>query len=74
VIIWYALNGDAQADVARHRQRAPWYRHKRDPSFADMLTALRRELIRAEFRAESRSHRPRPQTDPISLAAQILHA
>jgi hypothetical protein len=39
-----------------------------------MLTALRRELIRAEFRAESRSHRPRPQTDPISLAAQILHA
>lgn len=74
VIIWYALNGDAHADVARHRQRAPWYRHKRTPSFADMLVALRRELIRAEFRAESIPSQPRPQNDPINLATQILQA
>jgi hypothetical protein len=47
VILWYALNGDPDADVARHRRRAPWYRQKRSPSFADMLVSLRRELIRA---------------------------
>jgi hypothetical protein len=74
VIIWYALNGDPAADVARHRQRAPWYRHKHTPSFDDMLAALRRELIKAEFRAESIRRRPRPQTNPTSLAAHALGA
>jgi hypothetical protein len=50
VVIWYAHNGDAEADVGRRLLIAPWYRQKRTPAFADMLTALRRELIRAEFR------------------------
>lgn len=74
VILWYALNGDAAADVARRRRRAPWYRHKHAPAFADMLAALRRELIRAEFRAESVATPTRPQNNPLSLAAQILEA
>jgi len=51
VVVWYALNGDARADVERRLLIAPWYRQKREPAFADMLAALRRELIRAEFRA-----------------------
>jgi hypothetical protein len=70
VLIWYALHGDAQADVARHRKRAPWYRQKQAPSFADMLAALRRELIKAEYRADSNATRPRPKTRPLSPAAQ----
>jgi DDE superfamily endonuclease len=74
VLLWYALNGDADADVARHRKRAPWYSQKRSPSFADMLAALRRELIRAEFRAESSAAPSRPENDTISLAAQLLQA
>lgn len=49
VVIWYALNGDPDADVRRRRAIAPWYRQKRQPAFADMLVALRRELIRAEL-------------------------
>lgn len=51
-LVWYALNGDPTADVARRRRTAPWYRQKRSPSFADMLAALRRELILAEFQAQ----------------------
>jgi hypothetical protein len=66
-IIWYALNGNPDTDVQRHRKTAPWYRHKHTASFADMLAALRRELIRAEFRAQQirRHHQPKiaqPQT------------
>jgi hypothetical protein len=73
VHLWYALHGNPDADVAHHRKRVPWYRHKRSPSFADMLAALRRELIRAEFRVESSPAATRPKTDPIHPAAQALH-
>jgi DDE superfamily endonuclease len=48
-VAWYALYADPAADVARRRRAAPWYSQKRDPSMLDVLTALRRELIRAEF-------------------------
>lgn len=50
-VAWYALHGDPEADVARRRLNAPWYRAKRDPSMLDILASLRRELIRAEFQA-----------------------
>jgi hypothetical protein len=70
VHLWYALNGNPHADVARHRKRAPWYRHKHSPSFADTLAALRRELIRAEFRADSTTATTPPKTDPLAPAAQ----
>jgi hypothetical protein len=44
VVLWYFANGNAQEDVERVRRRAPWYRHKTQPSFGDMLAALRRHL------------------------------
>jgi DDE superfamily endonuclease len=50
-VAWYALYADPAADVARRRRAAPWYSQKRDPSMLDVLGALRRELIRAEFLA-----------------------
>ena len=50
-VAWYALYADPVADVARRRRAAPWYSQKRDPSMLDVLAALRRELIRAEFLA-----------------------
>lgn len=74
VLIWYALNGNPAADVARHRKHAPWYRHKRAPSFADMLVALRRELIRAEFRAESAATRSLPKTHRHNPTAPAISA
>ncbi len=49
VVLWYALHGHRSGIVADHRVHAPWYLSKTDPSFADMLTALRRTLIAARF-------------------------
>jgi hypothetical protein len=51
VIVWYFQHGSITQDVRRARERAPWYRHKRAPSFADMLQAARRELWVARFSA-----------------------
>ncbi|MEX0745839.1 MAG: hypothetical protein WD118_09585, partial [Phycisphaeraceae bacterium] len=53
VVAWYVLHGDPRADVVLRRRSAPWYVQERDPSMLDMLTALRRELIRAEFQAQA---------------------
>lgn len=44
VVLWYLANGCAEDDIARARARAPWYRDKHEPSFGDMLAALRRSL------------------------------
>jgi len=52
-IAWYAVHGDPQADLDARRKASPWYRQKSTVSYADMLTALRRELIRNEFRAQA---------------------
>ncbi len=45
VIIWYLKAGRWESDVRRSRELAPWYVSKSIPSFADMLAALRVELI-----------------------------
>jgi DDE superfamily endonuclease len=49
VVIWYTVSGHRSQIVADRRVHAPWYLSKTDPSFADMLTALRRTLIAARF-------------------------
>jgi hypothetical protein len=61
-ICWYQLCGDPQADLIERRRHAPWYRQKSTVSYADMLAALRRELIRNEFYA---------QAHPITTYQQI---
>jgi DDE superfamily endonuclease len=48
-IIWYAAAGHHPDVVAEHRARAPWYRTKASPSFADMLAKLRRVIIAAQY-------------------------
>ena len=71
-VAWYALNADPAADVDRRRREAPWYSQKRDPSMLDILAALRRELIRAEFRQGARwapSPRQIPARPPSRLRA-----
>jgi hypothetical protein len=49
VVCWYATHGQPALDVAAHRARAPWYRHKHAVSFADMLTALQRAMRLPRF-------------------------
>jgi hypothetical protein len=47
LVLWYHYAGNASNDLASHRRRAPWYRHKRHVSIEDMLTAFRRARITA---------------------------
>jgi len=54
-IAWYAVDGDPEADLEQRRRQSPWYRQKSTISYADMLVALRRELIRHEFWAQAES-------------------
>ena len=73
-ICWYAVHGDPDADLHARRHASPWYRQKATVSYADMLAALRRELIRHEFRAQAppTTTNPKltqPQTASASLAA-----
>jgi hypothetical protein len=42
IIRWYLAHGARHLDVQRVRRETPWYRHKHDVSFADMLAAVRR--------------------------------
>ena len=45
IVLWFATHGHRHV---RFPYR-PWYRHKREPSFADMLTTLRRQCLRETF-------------------------
>jgi hypothetical protein len=65
-IAWYAVHGDPDADLAARRRASPWYRQKTTISYADMLAALRRELIRTEFWAQA----PPTTTNPKLIKAQ----
>ena len=72
-IAWYALHGDPDGDLHARRRAAPWYRHKTTISYADMLAALRRELIRHEYFAQAHAPTSTPQIttaqSPSALAA-----
>ncbi|MFJ3235706.1 transposase [Streptomyces sp. NPDC086787] len=48
-VVWYALHGHHPADAAEHRERAPWYTTKAEPSLSDMVAKLRRVIIAARF-------------------------
>jgi hypothetical protein len=43
VVLWYAEGGK---DGEQARRQQPWYRHKRSPTFADMLASCRLQLWR----------------------------
>ena len=60
-IAWYALHGNPDADLQARRRAAPWYRHKTTISYADILAALRRELLRHEYRAQAPAATSTPQ-------------
>lgn len=67
VIIWYATAGYHPDDVNQRRLIAPWYRTKTDPSYADMLTKLRKTIIAEQFRPTT----PRPATTAETHAIHL---
>ena len=44
VFVWYLHHGKPARDVSRARKNRPWDSRKTEPSYADMLAALRREF------------------------------
>lgn len=48
-VVWYALAGHRDDDLARRRHSTPWDRAKRSPSVQDMLVKLRRTIIAARL-------------------------
>jgi len=69
-IAWYALHGDPQSDLNERRRQAPWYRQKTTISYADMLAALRRELIRQDSWAQAHPTTTTPKlTQPQTPSA-----
>jgi hypothetical protein len=69
-IVWYAHHGHPAADLAAHRARAPWYRHKHTVSVADMLTALRRALLAAQY-PQGHPHQHTLDLFPDALLTQL---
>jgi len=47
VVVWYTLHGHHPDDLVARRHDQPWYPHKDEPSFEDMLAKLRRTLVAA---------------------------
>jgi hypothetical protein len=59
IIVWYALHGHHRDDLDARRSAQPWYPHKDDIAFEDMLAKLRRTLIAAQITGAAA-----PQPDP----------
>ena len=49
VIVWYTLHGHHRDDLTERRAAQPWYPHKTEPAFEDMLAKLRRTLVAARI-------------------------
>jgi hypothetical protein len=73
-IVWYQLYGNADRDLRARRRIAPWYPHKQTISYHDMLAALRRELIRAEFHAQAPHRTLSPQIPPAQPPSALTAA
>jgi hypothetical protein len=72
-MLWYATAGHHPDDVTAHRERAPWYTTKSQPSTADMIAKLRRVLIATRFQA-THPHQPTPAEIHTLRLAWDTHA
>ena len=70
VILWFAEHGQFDADA--YRRAHPWYRQKRTPSFADMLTCLQTASLRESF-SQHPGQKP-PSTKKLLHLRQALEA
>lgn len=51
VLLWYFHHGNPTKDVELACREAPWYVRKAEPSFADMLVAIRRSIWKQRLTA-----------------------
>lgn len=59
VVLWYTEHGHHPAAITDRRARQPWYTTKTQPSYSDMITTLRRELIKHRNHLQP-PHQPTP--------------
>jgi hypothetical protein len=64
--IWYALHGSHAHDVAARRAAAPWHHAKTAASHHDVLAALRRAIIRAQFPGQAARRPSHRQITPAT--------
>jgi DDE superfamily endonuclease len=69
--LWYALHGQHAHDVAARRATAPWHHAKQAASTQDVLAALRRAIIRAQFPAQAPAGRTPRQITPTAKRPAI---
>ncbi len=65
VLLWYFQHGNPATDVARARREAPWYAQKAEPSFADMLVAIRRSIWQQRLTAHPSRGRLSEKVEPF---------
>jgi SRSO17 transposase len=73
VLLWYFQHGNPTKDVALARREAPWYAHKAEPSFADMLVAIRRSIWKQRLTAHPPQGRL-PEKSELMLPSWALAA
>lgn len=73
VILWYLMHGQPSKDVDRARTEAPWYLHKKEPSFADMLAAMRRAIWATRLSASPLIDGPPEEIEEV-LPAWLLRS
>jgi hypothetical protein len=67
--IWYALHGQHADDVAARRAAAPWHHDKTTASHTNVLAALRRAIIHAQFPPQA-PHRPSHRQIPPAASSR----
>ena len=74
LICWYTRYAYDPADAARRRMLCPWYTTRTEPSTADMLARLRRELLTARFPAIRPGRTPPGQIPDYAWTCDTLAA
>lgn len=59
IIVWYTTSGHTPDDLANRHAAEPWYPHKDEPAFEDMLIKLRVTIIAARISAVTTTQ-PKP--------------
>ena len=72
VVLWFVRNFKAARCIVA--DTGPWYRHKKNYSFSDMLAAARRSHFRIAFLEEPRHHGSLPKFYAARSTRQERHA
>ena len=67
--LWYLNHGDATGDTQISKSERPWYQQKAEPSYEDILRAVRRALARAGVSADPLGMRIPQNTKAAPLGA-----